>query len=207
MARSETLLSAYRGRVALSLDDLATAVEEVLDRLRYRAPVGRVARVPDARTIRYYQTLGLVDRPADYVGGQARYGYRHLLQLVSIKLLQARFLPLGRIQQHLYGQANAGLEALIEEGAPHGVGRDEVALRAPLPPVPIEAAYEVELLPGVALRVLPGRFGPEPPDPAEVAGRTEVALRTVLEKLEGSRSGSGPPPAGPDNSDGEEEGS
>jgi hypothetical protein len=148
-----------------------------------------------------------VDRPTEYVGGQARYGYRHLLQLVAIKLLQARFLPLGRIQQHLYGQPDAGLEALIDEGAPRGASRDAVAVHSAAPALPIEAAYEVELLPGVTLRMIPSRFGPDPPDPDSLGARTEAALRTLFRTLNASRSRSGPSQGGPDNSDGEEEAS
>jgi DNA-binding transcriptional MerR regulator len=73
------------------------------------APNGRVRDVPDARTIRYYTTLGLIDRPADMRGRTALYGRRHLLQLVAIKRLQGRGLSLAEIQAQLVGQSNASL--------------------------------------------------------------------------------------------------
>ena len=66
-------------------------------------PNGRVRGVPDLRTIRYYTTLGLLDRAADMRGRTALYGRKHLLQLVAIKRLQARGLGLAEIQQQLVG--------------------------------------------------------------------------------------------------------
>src|SRR5262249_3405794 len=77
-------------------------------------PSGRVRDVPDRRTIRYYTTLGLLDRPAEMRGRTALYGRRHLLQLVAIKRLQARGLSLAEIQERLVGLPNSRLEALAE---------------------------------------------------------------------------------------------
>lgn len=73
---------------------------------------GRVSAVPDARTVRYYTTLGILDRPS-IAGRQARYGTRHVLQLLAIKALQGASLPLGEIQARLYGRSDAELEATL----------------------------------------------------------------------------------------------
>src|SRR5256714_11998672 len=70
---------------------------------------GRVRDVPDLRTIRYYTTLGLIDRPAAMRGRTALYGFRHLLQLVAIKRLQANNLTLAEIQRRLVGLTDAAL--------------------------------------------------------------------------------------------------
>lgn len=91
------------GQVALAL---ATAYDG--------APNGRVRAIPDLRTIRYYTTLGLLDRPAQLRGRTALYGRRHLLQLVAIKRLQARGLALTAIQQQLLGQTDSSLEAIAQ---------------------------------------------------------------------------------------------
>jgi DNA-binding transcriptional MerR regulator len=64
---------------------------------------GRVRDLPDRRAIRYYTTLGLVDRPAGWRGRVALYGRRHLLQLVAIKRLQAAGLTLAEVQARLLG--------------------------------------------------------------------------------------------------------
>src|SRR6516162_8029706 len=73
---------------------------------------GRVRDVPDRRTIRYYTTLGLIDRPAQMRGRTALYGRRHLLQLVAIKRLQERGQSLAEIQAHLVGRSDAVLARL-----------------------------------------------------------------------------------------------
>lgn len=62
---------------------------------------GRVRDVPDARTIRYYTTLGILDRPAEMRGRTAYYGRKHLLQLVALKRLQTTGASLAEIQQRL----------------------------------------------------------------------------------------------------------
>src|SRR5437660_517790 len=73
---------------------------------------GRVRDVPDRRTIRYYTTLGLIDRPAQMRGRTALYSRRHLLQLVAIKRLQSQGLTLAELQQQLLGLTDAALESI-----------------------------------------------------------------------------------------------
>ena len=77
-------------------------------------PSGRVRDVPDLRTIRYYTTLGLLDRPAAMRGRTALYGTRHVLQLVAIKRLQARGLSLAAVQERVVGLSNSALRRLAE---------------------------------------------------------------------------------------------
>jgi len=99
---------------ALTLDELSQEVSRLLEEkaLLEAQADGRVAAAPDARTVRYYGTLGLVDRPS-IVEREARYGRRHVLQLVAVKALQARGLPLAEIQARLYGRSNSELETLL----------------------------------------------------------------------------------------------
>jgi DNA-binding transcriptional MerR regulator len=98
----------------LSLEDVVGEVQQTLQRLGIgdRTVDGRVAPVPDARTVRYYTTLGLVDRPS-IVDREARYGPRHVLQLASIKRLQAEGARLADVQRRLYGRSDAELRALL----------------------------------------------------------------------------------------------
>jgi DNA-binding transcriptional MerR regulator len=107
-----------------TLDELQERAAQALAVIG-EAPVnGRVRAVPDQRTIRYYTTLGLLDRPAAMQGRTAFYGRRHLLQLVAIKRLQARGLSLAELQQQLLGLTDAALAdiarlpANLEESAP-----------------------------------------------------------------------------------------
>lgn len=59
---------------------------------------GQVRAVPDERTVRYYATLGLLDRPGATRGRTALYGPRHAAQVVAIKRLQAMGRSLSEIQ-------------------------------------------------------------------------------------------------------------
>jgi DNA-binding transcriptional MerR regulator len=72
----------------------------------------RVRDLPNQRTIRYYTTLGLVDRAAWWRGRTALYSMRHLLQLVAIKRLQASGLSLVEIQARLVGLTDAALRSV-----------------------------------------------------------------------------------------------
>jgi DNA-binding transcriptional MerR regulator len=138
---------------------------------------GRVREVPDRRTVRYYTTLGLLDRPA-LRGRTALYGPRHLAQLVAIKRLQARGLSLAEAQARLLGLTDrklAELARLPADGEAGGAaeetaeaGRRRQAFWA-APPGPAAAAVEpaapraltgLPLAEGVTLLLEAGR----PPD-------------------------------------------
>lgn len=99
-----------------TLDELTTEVEEALAEGYGGAASGRVRDIPDRRTIRYYTTLGLIDRPAAMRGRTALYGRRHLLQLVAIKKLQAGGRSLAEIQAALTGQPDAELTRIAGQG-------------------------------------------------------------------------------------------
>jgi DNA-binding transcriptional MerR regulator len=108
-----------------SLDELCTLVE-----------------LP-TRTVRYYIQLGLVDRP-DGANRGARYGPRHLEQLLTIRKWQSAGLSLERIGELLKSPD------------------------ADLPPLPRRGAGTVEVwshlvvAPGVELQVEPGLSGLSP---------------------------------------------
>src|SRR5215218_5658073 len=92
-----------------TLDELAERVDAALAVDYPGQSSGRVRDVPDRRAIRWYTTIGLVDRPVAHHGRTALYGPRHLLQLVAIKRLQARGLSLVAIQQELAGATDTHL--------------------------------------------------------------------------------------------------
>ena len=92
-----------------TLDELAERVDMALAVDYHGQPSGRVRAVPDRRAIRWYTTIGLIDRPVAHRGRTALYGPRHLLQLVAVKRLQAKGLPLVAIQQELAGATDSHL--------------------------------------------------------------------------------------------------
>lgn len=106
---------------------------------------GQVRAVPDERTVRYYATLGLLDRPAAMRGRAALYGPRHLAQIVAIKRMQSAGHSLADIQQMWPTLDDAtltrvtGVELPVKERAKAGrrdFWKQEVA---PAPAMPLRA--------------------------------------------------------------------
>jgi DNA-binding transcriptional MerR regulator len=160
------------------LDQLAARVAAELEHLAMEQTNGQVSAVPDGRTLRYYATLGLLDRPIEVRGRRAYYGERHVLQAVAIKALQAQGIALGEIQQRLTGRSDDELRAVVARPSGARFWR-----QAPAP----------------AERTLPApAMAPPPPgaagDPADdQAGRPTMA--DTLAPHDPARAGS-PPAAG-----------
>jgi DNA-binding transcriptional MerR regulator len=158
------------------LDALCERAATVLARTGAGSADARVREVPDGRTVRYYQSSGLLDRPVGYDGRRAIYGRRHLLQMVCIKLLQARGLSLAQVQQALAGAPTAQLEAAAREALASPPSTSMVA-RPPSRPLPGPASsgpawVARELEPGLLVSVDPRRH----PDPEAVMRRLAAAL-------------------------------
>ncbi len=133
------------GDVLWTIEQLREAVARALERGYDGPPNGRVRDVPDQRTIRYYTTLGLIDRALEMRGRTALYGPRHLLQLVAIKKLQAKGQTLAEVQRTLAGQTDVALARLAGLGpglVPEGGKRTGQARRAFWKEVPPPAASE-----------------------------------------------------------------
>jgi DNA-binding transcriptional MerR regulator len=101
--------------LVFAIEDLRTLVARALAAGCYAPGESkRVRAIPDTRTIRYYTTLGLIDRPAQMQGRLALYGQKHVLQVVAIKRLQALGEPLAAIQQKLVGATSRKLSQIAE---------------------------------------------------------------------------------------------
>lgn len=92
---------------------------------------GRVRELPNGRAIRWYTTIGLVDRPAASRGRTALYGRRHLLQVVAVKKLQAAGYTLAQIQAMMVGASDRRLAELAGLTRADGPVEDGVAPPAP----------------------------------------------------------------------------
>jgi DNA-binding transcriptional MerR regulator len=114
-----------------TLDELCDRVAQALAVDYAGQASGRVRDVPDRRTIRYYTTLGLIDRPAAMRGRTALYGLRHLLQLVAVKRLQAEGLSLAEVQARLVGRTDAALRELARLSADFDADAPPVAAPPP----------------------------------------------------------------------------
>jgi DNA-binding transcriptional MerR regulator len=121
-----------------TLDELTERVGAALSVGYDGQPSGRVRDLPDQRAIRWYTTIGLVDRPAATRGRTAMYGPRHLLQLVAIKRLQAQGLSLVAIQAELAGATDTQLARVAQvpqAAAGAGAGAAEAPPAAAAPPL------------------------------------------------------------------------
>ena len=121
---------------------------------------GRVRDLPDARTIRYYTTLGLLDRPIGVRNRRKLYGERHRQQLVAIKRLQASGLSLAEVQERLLRADSQALADLAQAPAP-----------AP------SAAKNVSRQPFWKVRPRSAPASPAPASPAPASPVPVVALR------------------------------
>lgn len=109
-----------------TLAELTEHVDAVLRAEGIRQDNGQVAEAPNGRTVRWYQSIGLLRRP-EQRGRVAFYGRAHLAELVAIKRLQSGGLSLGDVQARLQGlsdEAVLALAALPELPAPVAPDRD-----------------------------------------------------------------------------------
>lgn len=101
--------------IQLSLAELFATVH---DQLQEKGVV--MAWLPartQARNVRYYTFIGLMDRPLGYLAGSPVFGTRHVVQLMAIRALQARRVSLARIQDILYGLNPVELGRIVELAA------------------------------------------------------------------------------------------
>ncbi len=154
-------------------------------------PGGKARSIPDERSIRYYTTLGLIDRPT-LRGRTAYYGARHLAQLIAIKRMQVDGASLAEIQELLPALSDAALGELTGvalTAKPRPAARRDFWRASPQPVVPepapesgsgssFTAEHHLELAPGVRLSISASRV----PTDAD-ADALRVAAATVLAEL------------------------
>lgn len=100
-----------------SLDEFAHVVNQWLPRcLPEERANTRVREDVNPRLIRQYTTSGLVDAPLKE-GREARYTYRHLLQLLVTRRLLADGYATAVIHKLVAGQDDEGLEEMLATGA------------------------------------------------------------------------------------------
>ncbi len=209
-------LREYRALAPWGLRDLAALAGGILDASGV-VPVNAAARArPSERTIRFYVARGLVS-PPDGRGTAAVYSYRHLLQVLAIKLRQMEGATLESMLKEFAGMTGDLIErraaSALGPGLPPpeqlpllrtpGTGRGRVgrAVMAWLAPVEgmtsaSSICRRIPVAPGV--EVLMDEQHPAlrlNSDPAVIAEAIRHALATVV-GLEPSLSGSAEPPPG-----------
>lgn len=109
-----TLLPTFRGRKFIGTSELAAIATSILSQTGTSQERGTVKEDVDERTVRYYQTEGLLDTPTEKKGPASVYGYKHLLTLVVIKQLQSHDLPIKKIKRIIQGMSESDLESILE---------------------------------------------------------------------------------------------
>ena len=187
-----------KGRKYVGLPEFARVGEQILAEMNLEQERGTVTSVPDERTIRYYMAEGLVQTPEEKQGTASVFGYVNLLQLLTVKKLQAEHLPIRKIRELVAGKNEQELETML--GVRGGPGRKTEAKRyletllasapsQPLmetsaaPPPPQAAAVQspswqrVEIEPGLELHVR-SDYSPPP-----TTARTKSLLEKAIHRL------------------------
>jgi DNA-binding transcriptional MerR regulator len=107
-------LDQFKQMPPCTAEALVSYLGELLPRITGAQERYKVTDIPSIRTLRFYTSRGMLDKPLAYDGRTALYGYRHLLQVVVIKCLQANHLPLTKVREMLQGLRNEDLEGLLE---------------------------------------------------------------------------------------------
>jgi hypothetical protein len=117
-------LREFRALAPWGLRDLAALAAGVLDASGV-VPVNAAARaLPSERTIRFYVARGLVS-PPDGRGTAAVYSYRHLLQVLAIKLRQMEGATLEALTRELTGLTGDLIERRVALALGPGLPRPD----------------------------------------------------------------------------------
>jgi len=194
-----------RGRKYVGLPEFARVGEQVLAEMGLEQARGTVTSVPDERTIRYYMAEGLVQTPEEKQGTASVFGYLNLLQLLTVKKLQAEHLPIRKIRELVAGKSEQELETLLGIGSAAKKSRETDAKRylesllapsyapaaAPLkqaaPPAQTDQSQSwqrVEIEPGLELHI---RSDYAPPTSARTKSLLEKAIHRLrrITRIEG----------------------
>ena len=122
------LLRAHARHAPWNARGLAAHVTALVDAAGLRPTNASARSAPSARSVRFYVANGLLDRP-EGTGTSATYNYRHLLQLLAIKIRQREGQTLEHIKREMQGVVGDTLERRVAQSlAPAlGVGADAVA--------------------------------------------------------------------------------
>ncbi|HEX8098291.1 MAG TPA: MerR family transcriptional regulator [Pyrinomonadaceae bacterium] len=106
-------IEGLRHRKFTGVAELTDCAAKILAESGYVQERGTVTEVPDERTTRYYLAEGLISPAEEKQGTASVFGYLHLLQLLSVKKLQAEHLPIRKIRELAAGRTERELERLL----------------------------------------------------------------------------------------------
>jgi hypothetical protein len=128
------LLRAHARHAPWNARGLAAHATSLVDAAGMRPTNASARATPSARAVRFYVASGLLDHP-EGKGTAATYHYRHLLQLLAIKIRQREGQTLDVIKTEMLGVTGDLLEKRVAQslapalgaGADHAVAHDDDA--------------------------------------------------------------------------------
>lgn len=105
---------------------LAAHATALVDAAGLRPTNASARAAPSARAIRFYVASGLLDRP-EGTGTAATYVYRHLLQLLAIKIRQREGHTLEAIKKEFVGVTGDALERRVAQALAPALGAGAAA--------------------------------------------------------------------------------
>jgi DNA-binding transcriptional MerR regulator len=109
-----SLLRAHARHAPWNARGLAAHASALVDAAGMRPTNASARAMPSARAVRFYVANGLLDRP-EGAGTAATYGYRHLLQLLAIKIRQREGQTLESIKQEMREVTGDALERRVAQ--------------------------------------------------------------------------------------------
>lgn len=106
------LLRAHARHAPWNARGLAAHAAALVDSAGMKPTNASARAMPSARAVRFYVANGLLDRP-EGAGTAATYGYRHLLQLLAIKIRQREGQTLDAIKQEMRDVTGDALERRV----------------------------------------------------------------------------------------------
>ena len=106
------LLRAHARNAPWNARGLAAHAANLVDSAGMKPTNTSARAVPSARAVRFYVASGLLDRP-EGAGTAATYGYRHLLQLLAIKIRQREGQTLDVIKKEMREVTGDALERRV----------------------------------------------------------------------------------------------
>jgi DNA-binding transcriptional MerR regulator len=190
-----------KGKKYVGLPEFARVSGPLVENLQLEQQRGTVTSVPDERTIRYYLAEGLIQTPEERQGTASVFTSLNLLQLLTVKKLQAEHLPIRKIRELVAGKSEQELETLLGVRGPSGKKTEakrylESLLASPASAAPVQDAgpmqaagpppqqldaspswQRVEIEPGLELHV---RSDYSPP---ATTGKTRSLLERAIHRL------------------------
>jgi DNA-binding transcriptional MerR regulator len=173
------LLRAHSRHAPWNARGLAAHATALVDAAGMRPTNASARATPSARAVRFYVASGLIDHP-EGKGTAATYHYRHLLQLLVIKIRQREGQTLDTIKTEMHGVTGDSLEKRVAQSlAPAlGAGADTAVSHDDDPP---ESWRRIGVVDGIELHVR--HDSPAARDDAVVAIREAVRAALGREDL------------------------